>query len=71
MSEKKSKIEGTGKVYRFTLSQMLKNSTNRWTLLILLLFALASVPVMSLMGQGNMSAGGAEAFYVEVKSMAA
>ena len=71
MSEKKSRIEGTGKVYRFTLSQMLKNSTNRWTLLILLLFALASVPVMSLMGQGNMSAGGSEAFYVEVKSMTA
>ena len=38
MSEKKSRIQGTGKVYRFTIAQLMKSRTNRWTLLLLLIF---------------------------------
>ena len=45
---KRSDFTGLGNVYRFTLTQQLKNRANLISLAILLLFCLASVPVMTL-----------------------
>ena len=50
---KRSEFAGTGKVCVFTLTQQLKNRANIISLVILLLFCLASVPVMSLTGGGS------------------
>ncbi|SDG44381.1 ABC transporter permease [Marvinbryantia formatexigens] len=44
---------GTGKVYGFTLSQMLKGPANMIMLIIMLLFAAASIPVMALLMGGE------------------
>lgn len=44
---------GTGQVYRFTLLQMLKGRANLIATLLLLLFSVASVPVMTLMMGGS------------------
>lgn len=71
MSEKKSRIQGTGKVYRFTIAQLMKSRTNRWTLLLLLIFALASVPLLSLTGQGSAGTGSASSFTVQVETLTA
>ena len=71
MSEKKSRIQGTGKVYRFTIAQLMKSRTNRWTLLLLLIFALASVPLLSLTGQGSAGTGSAGSFTVQVETLTA
>lgn len=44
---------GTGKVYRFTLGQMMKGKANVITLLILLLTAAVSIPVMTFLMGGE------------------
>lgn len=54
---------GTGKVYCFTLGQMLKGKANIITLFIMLLFAVASIPVMTLM------MGGEKAVSSDIKSV--
>ena len=43
-------LSGTGQVYRFTLSQLLKSRANRVTLIIMVLLAVASMPLTALMG---------------------
>ncbi len=47
---------GTGKVYCFTLSQMLKGKANVITLVILLVLAVVSIPVMTLLMGGEKTA---------------
>jgi len=53
MSPLNSKLAGTGKVYRFTLKQYSKNKANMIISAILLVAALVSVPVMSLVMGGS------------------
>lgn len=43
-------LSGTGQVYRFTLSQLLKSRANRVTLIIMVLLAAVSMPLTSLLG---------------------
>ena len=42
-------LSGTGQVYRFTLSQLLKSRANRVTLIIMVLLAAVSMPLTALM----------------------
>lgn len=53
MKVSKNDFTGTGKVYRFTLSQMLKGKANIITMLIFFLITAASIPVMTLMMGGK------------------
>ena len=54
MKNKKTSFEGTGKVYRFTVRQFFKSRANMISLAVLLIFALASVPMMTLLsGHAN------------------
>lgn len=53
MKIRKSDFTGTGKVYRFTLTQMLKGRANIISLVIFLLLAAASIPVMTLIMGGE------------------
>ena len=55
MKLRKSDFTGTGKVFRFTLVQMLKGKANIITMLIFFLFAAGSIPVMTLMMGGEQS----------------
>lgn len=50
--EKKA-LEGTGKVFQFTVVQMFKNKSNWISLLIMFLFALVSVPLMTFFSGSN------------------
>lgn len=43
-------LSGTGQVYRFTLSQLLKSRVNRVTLIIMVLLAAVSMPLTALLG---------------------
>lgn len=43
-------LSGTGQVYRFTLSQLLKSRANRVTLIIVVLLAAVSMPLTALLG---------------------
>lgn len=43
-------LSGTGQVYRFTLSQLLKSRANRVTLIIMVLLAALSMPLTALLG---------------------
>lgn len=47
MKLRKKELKGTGKVYRFTLVQLLKSRANLITLIIMLLFACFSIPVVT------------------------
>ena len=49
---KRSDFEGLGKVYKFTLTQQLKNKANLISVAILMVFCLVSVPLMSIFGGG-------------------
>ena len=42
-------LSGTGQVYRFTLSQLLKSKANRVTLIVMVLLAAVSMPLTALM----------------------
>lgn len=53
MKIKKQDFRGTGKVFSFTLVQMLKNKANLVSLVIMFLLAAAAVPVSVLTGGGN------------------
>ena len=55
MKLRKSDFTGTGKVFRFTLVQMLKGKANIITMLIFFLFAAGSIPVMTRMMGGEQS----------------
>lgn len=61
MKLRKSDFTGTGKVFRFTLSQMVKGKANIITMLIFFLFAAASIPVMTVMMGGKQTASADEA----------
>lgn len=50
MKQYKEQLTGTGMVYRFTLTQFLKNKANIISLVIMILFSIAAVPVSSLIG---------------------
>ncbi len=50
MKLSKKDFEGTGKVFRFTLAAHLKNKANIVSLIILVVFALISVPLLNLFG---------------------
>ncbi len=56
MKLKKSDFTGTGKVYRFTLSQMMKGKANIISLIIFFLIAAASIPIMTVMMGGDKAA---------------
>ena len=43
-------LSGTGQVYRFTLSQLLKSRANRVTMIIMVLLAAVSMPLTALLG---------------------
>ena len=47
MRQNKGELQGAGKVFRFTFLQFAKNKANMITLIIMLVLALASVPVMT------------------------
>ena len=59
-------LTGIGKVYRFTLAQMLKGKANIITLFIFFLITAASIPVMTLMmgGKNGASSDGAESLEI-------
>lgn len=61
MKLRKSDFTGTGKVFRFTLAQMVKGKANIITMLIFFLFAALSIPVMTLMMGGKQDAPADEA----------
>lgn len=50
---KNNPYKGTGKVYSFTVSQFFKSRANLISLIVLLVFALLSVPVMCLFSRGS------------------
>lgn len=54
-------LRGTGQVYAFTLSQFIKGKANIITLVILLLFSLASVPLATIFG-GSTDTGAEKIF---------
>ncbi|MBQ8638892.1 MAG: ABC transporter permease [Lachnospiraceae bacterium] len=54
MTLSKKDFQGTGKVFSFTLLQMLKNKANLVSLIIMVLFSLLSVPFMVLTGGADM-----------------
>ena len=56
MKIRKNDFTGTGKVFRFTLTQMLKGKANIISLIVFLLLAAASVPVMTLVMGGEKAA---------------
>lgn len=53
LSRIKEQFEGTGQVFRFTFLQLIKSRTTIVTLLFTLLFALAALPVMTLVTGGS------------------
>lgn len=57
MKLRKSDFTGTGKVFRFTLAQMVKGKANIITMLIFFLIAAASIPVMTVMKGGQQPSG--------------
>ena len=57
MRQNKGELQGAGKVFRFTFLQFAKNKANMITLIIMLVLALASVPVMTLFSGGGIAAG--------------
>lgn len=57
MKQYKEQLTGTGMVYRFTLQQFLKNKANIISLVIIILFAMGSVPVTSLINGGGNKEG--------------
>ena len=61
MKLRQSDFTGTGKVFRFTLSQMVKGKANIITMLIFFLFAAASIPIMTVMMGGQQDASADEA----------
>lgn len=56
----KSDFNGTGKVYRFTLAQMVKGKANIITMLVFFLFAALSIPIMTLVMGGEKTASSDE-----------
>lgn len=69
MRIRKEDLRGTGKVYRFTLKQMLKGRTYLITSCLLLLIAAGAVPVMTrLMGGESEEKSGITAVYVQNES---
>lgn len=59
-------LRGTGKVYAFTLEQMIKGKANLIMLVLLLALSLASVPLMTLFGgTGGARETGFERLYVQ------
>ena len=60
MKQYKEQLTGTGMVYRFTLQQFLKNKANMISLVIMILFAIGSVPVTSLINGGGDKEGHSE-----------
>lgn len=60
MKQYKEQLTGTGMVYRFTLQQFLKNKANMISLVIMILFAIGSVPVTSLINGGGNKEGHSE-----------
>lgn len=56
---------GTGKVFRFTLAQMLKSKANRRALIIVFLIALLSSPLFSLIQGGSGSGSSVSVVYVQ------
>ncbi len=53
MSLSKQDFRGTGKIFSFTLRQMMKNKGNIVSVIILVLMAVISVPAMTLLGGGG------------------
>lgn len=53
MKQNNSPLSGTGKVFSFTLTQFFKNKGNIISLVIMLIMAMASVPLMALIGGGS------------------
>jgi len=53
MKLSKADFAGTGKVFRFTLAAHLKNRSNIISVIIMVLFAMISVPIMSLASGGT------------------
>ena len=66
---KKGSLTGLGKVYGFTLIQLLKNKSNLISFGIIIIAAIAAVPVMSVF----MGGGSAETavFYTDVTTVEA
>ena len=60
MKISRNDFNGTGSVYRFTLSQMLKGKANIITMLIFFLITAASIPVMTLVMGGKNAASSEE-----------
>lgn len=60
MKLSKYDFTGTGKVFRFTLAQMVKGKANIITMLIFFLFAALSIPIMTLMMGGKKTASSEE-----------
>ncbi len=53
MSLSKQDFQGTGKIFSFTLRQMIKNKGNLISVIIMVLMAMISVPAMTLFGGGG------------------
>lgn len=57
MKQNKGELQGVGKVFSFTFVQFAKNKANMISLIIMLVMAIFSVPVMTLFSGGGMAAG--------------
>ena len=53
MTKRESPLGGTGKVFRFTLTQILKSKSTKIQMLVLVLLAILAVPVMTLVMGGS------------------
>ena len=61
-------FSGTGKVFRFTLAQLLKSKANIRALVIVLLMGLCSAPLLSLIRGGGSGKSEPSAVYVDNQS---
>ncbi len=55
MRMRKSDFAGTGKVYRFSLQQLMKSKANIVSMIIMVVMAMAVIPLMVLLGGGEVS----------------
>ena len=65
---KRNTFAGTGKVFRFTLVQLLKSKANIRSMIIMLILALASIPLLSLVRGNSGGTSSVSTIYIDNQS---
>ena len=69
LSKIKEQFQGTGQVFRFTFLQLIKSRATIVTMLITLLFAIAALPVMTLVNGGSAGVRQSVAVYLDNRTV--